>query len=935
MDPSLNWKTLGTEHFIVYFHDGEEAQGRKAAQYAEEIQLLLVEKLKWPPASEKTHIVLLDFIDSPYGATLPFPHNAIYIGLTPPFGSPVPFLVGYDNWLKEVIAHEYVHVLHLDMHEGVSTIIRKIFGREPFPVLVFNGAFPNLIQPDWLIEGLATYEESALGVSDRRDNPYAEMILRMAVLENHFPTIDQAGGMESWPGNQIQYLFGARFYDFLSKRFGEQVLINLSREYSSKVGPFFVDSTARIILGQSYSSLWNQWKDEITVAALKKRASVVQEGITKTDSLTHRGDYTLGPKMSPDGNWLVYTSINEDEFPSLRLIQIQTGQDRKLISRNLGFESSWSRDGKKLAFSQLEIFNNYSELSDLYLYDMNKRNLSRLTYGKRFRDPDFNPDGRSLVAIENQKGSTRIILYQLDSGLTETVDWTDPDTVLSHPRWSPDGKTIVASGWKGGLTGLFLLQMDQKKMIPLLLDRYMNLTPAWTPDAKNIVFSSDRGGIYDLYSLNLESRTISQLTHLLGGAFTPEVSPDGKGIIFSGYHSHGFDLFRMNWPSTVDRSLVSSVPEEQIALEDPKLPVNALSETYSSWPTVLPRFWMPLAGGDESGLQLGGMTAGTDILGRHRYDALLLYGLSSGRPAGSFQYDNNAFYPTLHFGMDFLPLVYPNLLLNSQGKELDYWENRFRTELDISYTWNRVAKVNLLKGGYIYESFSSLSTVPQVGPQPQTGSLRGLHLTYLLNTSKEFGFSISPEKGRKIQIHSAWFTDRLGSDFNQNRFVASWHEYIPFFFDHQLVAARLTAASSTGDPLVQRAFQVGGPDFMEETIVPEQSDFFLRGYSIRLLRGNKAAIGSLEYRFPIYNIEQGYRSWPFFFKRVHGALFFDIGNAWDQDTALPDFRRGFGAEFKTDMLFSYLLPLRLRLGVGRGVDTQGVTQFYFMTGNSF
>jgi hypothetical protein len=935
LNPSLTWSSLKTEHFVIYFHAGEEAQGKKAARFAEEIHAHLVEKLAWPPPSEKTHIVLLDFTDSPFGATIPFPHNAIYIGLTPPFASPLPFLVDYDDWLKEVVAHEYVHILHLDMHNGTSSVVRKIFGREPFPLFVFNGAFPNLIQPDWLIEGLATYEESALGVSDRRDNPYTEMILRMAVLDNHFPTIDQTGGMESWPGNQLQYLFGARFYQYLAKRFGEPVLMKLSREYSQKVGPFFVDSTAKIILGETYTSLWNQWKEELAASTFRTQESITKEGITETIALTHRGDYTLGPRVSPDGHSLVYTSFNEDEFPSLRILDLKTGKDHELIRRNLGYGSSWSKDGKKLAFAQLDFFNNYSEYSDLYLYDFERDHIHRLTYGKRVREPDFSPDGIRLIAIENENGKSRMILYHLDSGLIEPIVWTDSETIFSHPRWSSDGKSIVVSGWKKGLTGLFLLQMDQKKMTPLLLDHFMNLTPVWLPNGENVVFSSDRSGIYNLYSLNLESRAFSQLTHLLGGAFTPEVSPDGAEIIFSGYHSRGFDLYKMNYPSKVTPTLDSPVIDEKIVIEDKNADALSPADPYSSWPTVLPRFWMPLVGGDDSGLQIGGATAGTDVLGRHRYDALLLYGLSSHRPAASIQYDNNSFYPTLHLGIDYMPVVYPDLLTNSQGKELDYWESRTRTILDISYLWNHATESTLIRGGYTTDSFSAISTIPQTGPQPQTGSLRGLQASYLFNSSKEFGFSISREKGRTIQIQYSWFTDQLGSDFNQNRTVASWHEYIPFFFDHHLIAGRLTAGSSTGDLLVQRAFQVGGPDFTEEMIKPDQGDFFLRGYSIRLLRGNRAAVGSMEYRFPIYNIERGFRSWPFFFKRVHGALFFDIGNAWDQETALPEFKRGFGAELKTDLTFSYLIPLRLRLGVGRGVDAMGVTQFYFMTGNSF
>ncbi|MBI1822461.1 MAG: PD40 domain-containing protein [Nitrospirae bacterium] len=935
LDPSLSWNLIKTGHFQVYFHEREEVQAKKAALIAEEIHALLVEKLKWPPPSEKTHLILLDSIDSPFGATIPIPHNTIYISLTPPPASPIPFLVGYDEWLREVIAHEYMHILHLDMNGGTSAVIRKIFGREPFPLLVFNGAFPNLLQPDWLIEGLATYEESAIGVSDRRDNAYIEMVLRMAVLENNFPTLDQAGGKDSWPGNQIQYLFGARFYDYLAKRFGEKVLIDLAREYSQKVVPFFVDSSARIILGQSYSSLWNQWREELTRNFQKKKISLETLGISNLTPITQRGDYNLGPRISPDGISLVYTSVNKDDYPSLHLKNLRSGSDRELAPRNLGFSSSWSRDGKKLAFAQLEIFRNYSEFNDLYLYDFQKRNLKRLTFGKRLRDPDFNPDGRSLVAVENQTGENRLVLFSLGSGLIEPVTWLDSNMIFSHPRWSPDGHSIVVSGWKNGLNGLYLVNLEIKEIIPLIQDRFMFLTPTWSPDGKKILFSSDKTGIYNIFSYNIETKEMSQITNLLGGGFTPEVSTDGREIILSAYHSRGFDLYKIKWAKENPQKF-EKIFSDNISKSDSSTPLAGISfESYSPWPTLLPRFWIPIAGGDESGLQLGGTTAGSDILGRHRYDLSALYGFLSHRPAGSFQYENNSFYPTIHAGLSYMPIIYPDLLTDLQGHQLDYWENKVRAEFDISYSWNFLKSSNTLKGGYFTETFSALSTVPMGIQPPETGVIKSLRSSWQLNTSKEFAFSISPENGRHLQIQYDWLSHQIGSDFNQNRFIAGWYEYIHFFFPHHVLATRLTGAFATGDHLVYRSFQVGGPDFTEEIIEPDQTNFFLRGYPIRQLRGNKALIGSIEYRFPIYNIERGYRSWPFFLNRTHGALFFDIGNAWDRETALPDFRRGFGAEIKMDMTFSYLVPLRLRLGVGRGADSDGITQFYFMTGNSF
>ncbi|HEY5594272.1 MAG TPA: hypothetical protein VIL61_03845, partial [Nitrospiria bacterium] len=99
-DPSLTWELITTTHFRVYFHQGEEEWAQKAARIAEEVHSILIPKLGWEPA-EPTHLVLIDHQDATFGAATPFPNNSIYISLTPPPENPVPFLVGFDDWLRE------------------------------------------------------------------------------------------------------------------------------------------------------------------------------------------------------------------------------------------------------------------------------------------------------------------------------------------------------------------------------------------------------------------------------------------------------------------------------------------------------------------------------------------------------------------------------------------------------------------------------------------------------------------------------------------------------------------------------------------------------------------------------------------------------------------------------------------------------------------
>lgn len=931
-DPSLTWKVIKTPHFLIYYHQGEEASAKKAADIAEEIHPILTKRIGWEPA-EPTHLVLLDHTDATFGAMLPFPHNTIYIALTPPLSNTLPFPVRLDDWLREVITHEYVHVLQIDMNTGFTSIVRTLFGRQPFPLFIFNSALPNLWQPAWLIEGLATYEETALGVSDRRDSAYSEMILRMAVLEDQFPTFDQGNGRDTWPGHQIEYIFGAAFYRYLAGRFGERALKEISLKYSDNVFPFFVDTTAREIFGQSYLSLWSAWQKELKVKYEQQRKELERQGWTAGTPLTEPGYYQLGPQGDPQGRRVVYTRVDPHEEPSLRIKTLDSGKDHFLLLRNGGFTASWSRDGNRLVFSQPEVYRNYSFYNDLYLYDLREKRLNRLTNGARLRDPDFHPDGTRLIAVENALGKSRLVLYDLAARRLDPLDWIEEGVALTHPRWSPDGRRVAVTAWKEGAQGIYLVDPEARRLSPILMDRPLDLNPTWSGDGKYLLFSSERTGIYNLFAYEVEMGNLFQVTHLLGGAFTPAITSDGMEIFFSSYSSSGFGLHRMAWdPSAwkrIDRA------EEPPPAAPQAASANHRTESYSPWPTLRPRFWTPLFGYDEDdGFQLGAFLGGADILGRHRFDALGIYNFRSDRTDYSVQYFNDSFHPTWHLGYSSLEITHPDLLVIE-----DYREKRQRFDVDVTLPQFRFHWSQALMIGYRFDQLSSLTDLPDLlpteAPVPHTGTLSGLRVVWHFGSSKEYGFSTSREDGRTLLLSYERFDKRLGSDFDQNRYIAAWREYLGFFWQHHILATRLTGGVANGDPLVQRAFQIGGPNLTEELLNPEQTEFFLRGYPSRHLRGQRAALGTVEYRFPVWNLERGIWTWPFFIERFHGALFYDIGNAWDEETDLSEFRRAVGSEIKTDMIFGYRFYLRLRLGVAHGLDEDGETQVYFTAGNSF
>jgi hypothetical protein len=148
-DPGQRWRTIETRNFFVHFAEQNRAQARAAASTAERLYPQITSLLDWQPR-RRTHIVLLDSADFANGYASPVPFNYSAIFLSPPDDGE---LLQNRDWLELVMSHEFFHIVHLDKASGSPLALRNVLGR-------LLPSFPNVLQPGWVIEGLAVYWES-------------------------------------------------------------------------------------------------------------------------------------------------------------------------------------------------------------------------------------------------------------------------------------------------------------------------------------------------------------------------------------------------------------------------------------------------------------------------------------------------------------------------------------------------------------------------------------------------------------------------------------------------------------------------------------------------------------------------------------------------------------------------------------------------------
>src|SRR5229473_3313755 len=224
VDPDLNWRTLDTAHFSVHFAEQHRPQAQLVAGVAEKVYPRITEMLRWQPRL-RTHLIVLDSADFSNGLASPLPFNFLEIFLSPPDEGE---LLQNREWLELVLTHEFFHIVHLDKASGPPLALRDVLGR----LLPF---FPNLLQPSWIIEGLAVNNESeAARGYGRLGHSHFEGMMRAEVARGLRSLSEVNAEGRGFPLNR-DYLYGSYFFAFLRERYGEDVIPRFVESYSGNI----------------------------------------------------------------------------------------------------------------------------------------------------------------------------------------------------------------------------------------------------------------------------------------------------------------------------------------------------------------------------------------------------------------------------------------------------------------------------------------------------------------------------------------------------------------------------------------------------------------------------------------------------------------------------------------------------------------------------
>ncbi|MCL6097249.1 MAG: biopolymer transporter Tol [Bacteroidetes bacterium] len=958
--PDYEWLTIKGKHVFVHYHPEAERTARTVLKIAEEVWEPITSLYNYEP--DPVHFVIKDIDDYSNGATYFF-DNKIEI-----WASALDYdLRGAHNWLRNVISHEFTHMVQIQSAMKLGRTIPAIYlqflnyedKRRPdilygFPNFIGSYPIATINVPAWFAEGTAQYMRKEFDY-DNWDT-HRDMILRCYALDNKMLTWNQMGVFDKTSlGNESVYNSGFALTRYISQKYGEEKLKEISYKLG-KLTNFTIDAAFKDVLGKDGNQIYDEWSSFLK-ADYKKRIKDVLDNRIEGKIISGEGFGNFYPTFSPDGKKILFISNKDNDyfmFSGIFELNLETNKEHQLVSM-VRSSVSYLPGQNKILYAKLSQDNpKMADIHDLYIYDIDKDKEQRITFGLRANNPNISKDGSKIVFLFQKDGSTNVGIVNSDGKEFKRLTFFNNGEQVFNPKFSPDGKYVVFGFSIANSREIAKVDTSGSGFDLLIKNGSDNRDPVFDAE-ENLIYCSDQTGISNIYRYNFATKESKQLTNVVGGAYMPSVDQNGN-IVYAGYNSSGFKIFYIDQSeqSKVDPTkkyvwtknppLGEDKPKGDLA----KFNLNAL-RNYNDFdvPDYTPQKYtgafsrltiVPFIRYDNYNTSNSGLDKIKPGIYFTSSDMLNRYSIFGG---GAI---NKRLERDLFLSFDYrdkLPLLFSLGLKPEIGLELysisrktntplifDPLDPTQNTNTDVTYNLFEVDFIarhkiindaNKLEMRFIYSSYTA-TLGSFIFPNtailyPTTDD------TYLIGRDFQVKYNhegIKPTTdsdinpvGRKVEVKYDYESNRYNPDGN---YEVSDGYLVPIYqnFDFSRLEVNWKEYIQVfKDNTLNFQLRVAG--ILGKT-VPDFFDFYLGGligmksYPFYSVSGNKLGWLNVTYRFPLFK-DIDTRIGQIYLDKVYFSVYGDLGNAWNGNMpSISNFKKGVGAEVRIKMNSFYLFP---------------------------
>ncbi|MBU1699321.1 MAG: BamA/TamA family outer membrane protein [Candidatus Eisenbacteria bacterium] len=856
----FDWQILESSHFRLYYYPEEARLAEKTLVWAEEsyesLRRFFARDVGQPVPLiiysshqdfEQTNVTP-SFLPEGVAGLTEFTRGRILL----PFN-------GSINDFRETLQHELVHAFQLSIYREASRYTSNQYAVSP---------------PLWFTEGIAVHW------SEFRD-ARADMILRDLCINGRLPGIED---FWRYQGSFIMYKLGQSILDYLGETYGEDRI----REFYLRLGEVRTfNELFPLIYGISVGEMSDRWEYwvrqryypdvelEIPILFDSKLLTTSGQDFKPTPVPGHiKGfEHHFIFISARTGYSNIYAADVDAEEKDL--VKILTGQRQPEFESFHAFSSRMdvSADGELIFVSK------HDEKDALFTLDLATHKIKD-RYGFEnliaLSSPSLSPDGQRIVFSGlSRAGQNDLYLFDRRAGILHqlTDDLYDDISPDYHPGSDqivfvsdrgPDGKT--------GARNLFLMDLNSREIRFLTCGPWEDLSPSWSPDGQQVLFASSRADGFDLFTVDLTGRG-RRRTQALEALLDPRWLPGGEEALCSVYTENKFRCARIKlkddleeieleippdwdtWPAETEMAQVQSRPSKY----DSRMSLDVAQGAVVADPALrygegIQAVLSDLMGNRLLYLQLGNSTISTeDFLRNFSAGASLMdVGRRLNRGVSAY-YISGDFY-------------------DAEG--LPYFERRSGASFLFSYPFDKFHRVETSVGLAYSEKDWPRRDLARRGP------IANHYLSFIRDNS--LWLPTGPIDGERMNL-TVGITMNLRRQNTENALaMLDLRRYWRIRF-LSAYAVRFQARISEGpDP---QLFVLGGTNS-------------LRGYPYRHFSGTRSLLLNQEIRFPLargfaIGLPMGVIELP----GVQGALFFDVGKAWEEDQK-QDLAGSYGISFR-------------------------------------